>query len=455
MALFPPWSSVHGGQGSGRPTVSIQNLYEFEKTFPRNRLHVSKEYYVEIDKDLTDEIVTSFRDGVILNDGECKSSELKIIDKRSCYVTLTEGRYHRIKRMFGCFSAKVIELERISMGNLILPNDLNQGECRELTEEELNFRNILNNLVPNKNTPEQSVIDLSGINVIDLKNETNVKIVEQNINETNNKPLLDDNSTEQQANSNAESDQERNFRKVLGDLIKPITKKKEQPEENLQAIKPIETEDTKKDLSIKTETTDNNQPSSVKYSLKQKSHFSSRNTTSIDYTDLRLMASQDGLKLRISSKTSSRSIGTLFINKLRLITSLSMFLISLIQLLVITIVYKTILQLSPGIIFAIVAIFAILPLIFLTKYLRKPTKTISKVIHKDSILTTAILVFNLILINFACIMLINLDFTILKNIVVYAIIPAILYIDILLCSIIRYFMANSLICKIPNKKTAV
>ena len=324
-----------------------------------------------------------------------------------------------------------------------------------LTEEELNFRNILNNLVPNKNTPEQSIIDLSGINVIDLKNETNVKIVEQNINETNNKPLLDDNSTEQQTNSNAESDQERNFRKVLRDLIKPITKKKEQPEENLQAIKPIETEDTKKDLSIKTETTDNNQPSNVKYSLKQKSHFSSRNTTLIDYTDLRLMASQDGLKLRISSKTSSRSIGTLFINKLRLITSLSMFLISLIQLLVITTVYKTILQLSPGIIFAIVAIFAILPLIFLTKYLRKPTKTISKVIHKDSILTTAILVFNLILINFACIMLINLDFTILKNIVVYAIIPAILYIDILLCSIIRYFMANSLICKIPNKKTAV
>ena len=100
--------------------------------------HVSKEYYVEIDKDLTEEMVIAFRDGVLLKDGECKSSELKIIDKRSCYVTLTEGRYHQIKRMFGCFGAEVLELKRIRMGNFKLPEDLAEGECRELTENELN-----------------------------------------------------------------------------------------------------------------------------------------------------------------------------------------------------------------------------------------------------------------------------------------------------------------------------
>ena len=59
--------------------------------------HVSKEYYVEIDKDLTEEMVIGFRDGILLKDGECKSSELKIIDKRRCFVTLTEGRYHQLK----------------------------------------------------------------------------------------------------------------------------------------------------------------------------------------------------------------------------------------------------------------------------------------------------------------------------------------------------------------------
>ena len=101
--------------------------------------HVSKEYYVEIDKGLTEEMVIAFRDGVLLNDGECKSSELKIIDKRSCYVTLTEGRYHQIKRMFGCFGAEVLELKRIRMGNYRLPNDLEEGESRELTEVELSL----------------------------------------------------------------------------------------------------------------------------------------------------------------------------------------------------------------------------------------------------------------------------------------------------------------------------
>lgn len=101
--------------------------------------HVSKEYYVEIDKDLTEEMVTAFREGVLLNDGECKSSELKIIDKRSAFVTLTEGRYHQIKRMFGCFGAEVLELKRIRMGNFKLPDELAEGECREITSEELNL----------------------------------------------------------------------------------------------------------------------------------------------------------------------------------------------------------------------------------------------------------------------------------------------------------------------------
>ncbi|MBR2001513.1 MAG: 16S rRNA pseudouridine(516) synthase, partial [Firmicutes bacterium] len=52
-------------------------------------------------------------------------------------VVLTEGRYHQIKRMFGCYGAKVTELQRIAMGNLQLPADLEPGQTREFTEEEL------------------------------------------------------------------------------------------------------------------------------------------------------------------------------------------------------------------------------------------------------------------------------------------------------------------------------
>ena len=99
--------------------------------------HIKKTYNVTIDIPVTLEMVDGFQKGVNLNDGECKSAKLEITGKYTALVTLIEGRYHQIKRMFGCFKAKVIELERISMGRLTLPENLKSGECRELTEEEL------------------------------------------------------------------------------------------------------------------------------------------------------------------------------------------------------------------------------------------------------------------------------------------------------------------------------
>ena len=99
--------------------------------------HVSKTYNVTIDIPLTDEMVEGFKNGVKLNDGECKQSILEITSKYTAKVTLTEGRYHQIKRMFGCFKAKVLELERIKIGALELPKNLEQGKCGELTQEEL------------------------------------------------------------------------------------------------------------------------------------------------------------------------------------------------------------------------------------------------------------------------------------------------------------------------------
>lgn len=99
--------------------------------------HVKKTYKVEIDIKITDEMVEAFKKGIMLKDGICKSSGLEILDEKIGIVTLTEGRYHQIKRMFGCFGAKVVNLHRISFGNLSLPEDLKLGECRELTEGEI------------------------------------------------------------------------------------------------------------------------------------------------------------------------------------------------------------------------------------------------------------------------------------------------------------------------------
>ncbi len=99
--------------------------------------HIKKIYEVVIDKEISVEMVNGFRDGVKLNDGECKSALLEKIDTNKCLVTLTEGRYHQIKRMFGCYKAKVLELKRICMGELYLPSDLGVGEVREVSDEEL------------------------------------------------------------------------------------------------------------------------------------------------------------------------------------------------------------------------------------------------------------------------------------------------------------------------------
>jgi len=99
--------------------------------------HVQKVYHVTLDIPVTVEMQKGFADGVELNDGICKAAGLEITGEYTATVTLKEGRYHQIKRMFGCYGAKVVELHRTAMGDLYLPADLEEGQCRELNEDEL------------------------------------------------------------------------------------------------------------------------------------------------------------------------------------------------------------------------------------------------------------------------------------------------------------------------------
>lgn len=99
--------------------------------------HISKKYEVTIDIPVTEEMKNGFKDGIDLIDGKCKSSDMVITGQYTAEVILTEGRYHQIKRMFGCYGAKVTKLHRTQMGKLELPKDLAPGKTRELTPEEL------------------------------------------------------------------------------------------------------------------------------------------------------------------------------------------------------------------------------------------------------------------------------------------------------------------------------
>lgn len=105
-------------------------------TGPKN--HVPKKYYVEVDGKIESELITAFKEGITLeNDEECKSADLEILSEKTCYLTITEGKFHQVKRMFKMFSLNVVYLKRMSIGSLTLDENLKPGEYRELTDDEV------------------------------------------------------------------------------------------------------------------------------------------------------------------------------------------------------------------------------------------------------------------------------------------------------------------------------
>jgi 16S rRNA pseudouridine516 synthase len=103
--------------------------------------HVPKTYFAKINAPVTEEDAEAFRQGVTLDDGYVtKSAELKILKsgvESEIELTIVEGKFHQVKRMFEARGKKVTYLKRLSMGALLLDESLGLGEYRELTEEEL------------------------------------------------------------------------------------------------------------------------------------------------------------------------------------------------------------------------------------------------------------------------------------------------------------------------------
>lgn len=94
--------------------------------------HVPKRYYAELEKPVLESYIEAFSSGMEIDGGDvCLPAQLELIpDKPSaCYVTLHEGMFHQIKRMFSALGNKVVYLKRISMGGLSLDENLALGEC--------------------------------------------------------------------------------------------------------------------------------------------------------------------------------------------------------------------------------------------------------------------------------------------------------------------------------------
>ena len=104
--------------------------------------HVDKVYYAKIDKAVDEKDVEAFKNGITLDDGyKCKEGKLEIISSSDegseVMVTIQEGKYHQVKRMFEALGKTVVYLKRTEFGGLPLDQDLEEGEYRELTEDEL------------------------------------------------------------------------------------------------------------------------------------------------------------------------------------------------------------------------------------------------------------------------------------------------------------------------------
>lgn len=102
--------------------------------------HVEKKYYVEVDGVVIDEDIEIFKKGVIIDNELCKPALLEIIEsnkKSKCYITITEGKYHQVKRMFESVNKKVLYLKRVTFGNIHLDENLQLGQYRKLTIEEI------------------------------------------------------------------------------------------------------------------------------------------------------------------------------------------------------------------------------------------------------------------------------------------------------------------------------
>jgi 16S rRNA pseudouridine516 synthase len=109
---------------------------------PKN--HVDKVYYAEINKLVDESDVATFKKGVVIDDGyKCMPAVLEVLNGdengSEVMVTIQEGKFHQVKRMFESVDKKVVFLRRISFGPLKLDENLSEGQYRELSEEEVDL----------------------------------------------------------------------------------------------------------------------------------------------------------------------------------------------------------------------------------------------------------------------------------------------------------------------------
>ncbi|VVN22447.1 Ribosomal small subunit pseudouridine synthase A [Pseudomonas fluorescens] len=122
---------------TGLMLITNDGRWSRRLTQPQTKL--PKVYYVETEQDIGPEYAMKFADGLYFafEDLTTLPAELVLLGPKSARLSIVEGRYHQVKRMFGHFNNKVLRLHRERMGPLVLDNALKPGEYRALRTEEI------------------------------------------------------------------------------------------------------------------------------------------------------------------------------------------------------------------------------------------------------------------------------------------------------------------------------
>lgn len=122
---------------SGLLLITDDGKWSRHVTAPKQK--IPKVYLVETADPITPDTADVFAQGVYFKYEDLTTSpaQLEILEERKCRLTIYEGRYHQVKRMFGSVGNRVVELHRESVGQLVLDPKLEPGEYRELSAEEV------------------------------------------------------------------------------------------------------------------------------------------------------------------------------------------------------------------------------------------------------------------------------------------------------------------------------
>ena len=117
----------------------ITNDGQWSRRLTQPQTKLPKVYHVQTEQDIGPQYAVTFAAGVYFafEDLTTQPAELELLGPRTARLSIIEGRYHQVKRMFGHFDNKVIGLHRERMGPLVLDASLAPGQYRPLTDEEI------------------------------------------------------------------------------------------------------------------------------------------------------------------------------------------------------------------------------------------------------------------------------------------------------------------------------